>query len=499
MRDYRAKNKRAVAFVRGRKKTAYGRFFRRVDRVAGGLAALGVKKGDVVMIATPTIQQGVTAFYAVSRLGAIASMIHPLMERGEFDEAVREQRPKVVFLSDINYKKLGKGLKDVKKVLCPFLMDVFVGLPGNAGFTPCESDGSEPAVYMRSGGTSGVAKTVVLSAAAVNALPDNLFRTLLNNDFGEKDRMLVALPMFHGFGLLVGIHAAMSTSMAPVLVPVFNVRKVIKAIAVNGVTTMIAVPRMIAKLLSSREFAGENVVGLRNVYVGGDTVDAELENAFDRRMKEAGAKCFMSPGYGLTETGSVSVLSPVKVGGAAVGKPLDGMECRIVDEDCREVPFGDVGELWLAGNQLMLGYLDDPEGTAEAFAEADGKKWVRTGDYFRYLPDGTLFFMGRKKRLIKISGMNVYPVEIERVASELPYVTACAAAEVRDNDKPYIALFVEGDLTEEQKKEIKKHIVYKLSRWHEPKFVICMKELPRTNVGKTDYKRLNDGLEIGAE
>ena len=499
MRDYRAKNKRTVAFVRGRKKTAYGRFFRRVDRVAGGLAALGVKKGDVVMIATPTIQQGVTAFYAVSRLGAIASMIHPLMERGEFDEAVREQRPKVVFLSDINYKKLGKGLKDVKKVLCPFLMDVFVGLPGNAGFTPCESDGSEPAVYMRSGGTSGVAKTVVLSAAAVNALPDNLFRTLLNNDFGEKDRMLVALPMFHGFGLLVGIHAAMSTSMAPVLVPVFNVRKVIKAIAANGVTTMIAVPRMIAKLLSSREFAGENVVGLRNVYVGGDTVDAELENAFDRRMKEAGAKCFMSPGYGLTETGSVSVLSPVKVGGAAVGKPLDGMECRIVDEDCREVPFGDVGELWLAGNQLMLGYLDDPEGTAEAFAEADGKKWVRTGDYFRYLPDGTLFFMGRKKRLIKISGMNVYPVEIERVASELPYVTACAAAEVRDNDKPYIALFVEGDLTEEQKKEIKKHIVYKLSRWHEPKFIICMKELPRTNVGKTDYKRLNDGLEIGAE
>lgn len=499
MRDYRAKNKRTVAFVRGRKKTAYGRFFRRVDRVAGGLAALGVKKGDVVMIATPTIQQGVTAFYAVSRLGAIASMIHPLMERGEFDEAVREQRPKVVFLSDINYKKLGKGLKDVKKVLCPFLMDVFVGLPGNAGFTPCESDGSEPAVYMRSGGTSGVAKTVVLSAAAVNALPDNLFRTLLNNDFGEKDRMLVALPMFHGFGLLVGIHAAMSTSMAPVLVPVFNVRKVIKAVAANGVTTMIAVPRMIAKLLSSREFAGENVVGLRNVYVGGDTVDAELENAFDRRMKEAGAKCFMSPGYGLTETGSVSVLSPVKVGGAAVGKPLDGMECRIVDEDCREVPFGDVGELWLAGNQLMLGYLDDPEGTAEAFAEADGKKWVRTGDYFRYLPDGTLFFMGRKKRLIKISGMNVYPVEIERVASELPYVTACAAAEVRDNDKPYIALFVEGDLTEEQKKEIKKRIVYKLSRWHEPKFVICMKELPRTNVGKTDYKRLNDGLEIGAE
>ena len=105
MRDYRAKNKRTVAFVRGRKKTAYGRFFRRVDRVAGGLAALGVKKGDVVMIATPTIQQGVTAFYAVSRLGAIASMIHPLMERGEFDEAVMVSRGKGP-LSAVNVKTL---------------------------------------------------------------------------------------------------------------------------------------------------------------------------------------------------------------------------------------------------------------------------------------------------------------------------------------------------------------------------------------------------------
>lgn len=500
MRHYRAKDGKTTAFVRGRKKTAYGRFFRRVDRVAGGLAALGVGRGDVVMIATPTIEQGITAFYAVSRIGAIASMIHPLMERGEFDDAVREQKPKVVFLSDINYKKLGKGLEGVKKVLCPFLLDIFVGLPrGRREFVPYEGDGSGPAVYMRSGGTSGRAKTVVLSAAAVNALPDNLFRTLVNNSFGEKDRMLVALPMFHGFGLLVGLHASMSTSMAPVLLPVFNVRSAVRAIAANRVTTMIAVPRMVSKLLSSREFSGDNVKSLRNVYVGGDTVDAELEKAFDERMREAGAACFMSPGYGLTETGSVSVLSPVKVGGAAVGKPLDGMECRIVDEECRDVPFGEVGELLLAGNQLMLGYLDDKEGTAEAFYEDGGKKWVRTGDYFKFLPDGTLFFMGRKKRLIKISGMNVYPVEIERVASELPFVGECAAAEVRDNDKPYIALFVEGDLTEEQKKEIKRHVVYKLSRWHEPKFVICMRELPRTNVGKTDYKRLHDGFEIGAE
>ena len=496
MRGYRAKEKRTVAFIRGRKKTGFGKFFARVDRVAGGLAALGVGRGDVVMIATPTIEQGIVAFYAVSRLGAIASMIHPLMERGEFDGAVREQRPKVVFLSDINHKRLGKGLTGVKKVLCPFLLDIFIGLPRPAKFVPYDGDGSEPAVYMRSGGTSGVPKTVVLSSAAINALPDNLFLTLTGDAFGEDDRMLAALPMFHGFGLLVGLHAAMSTSMPPVLLPVFGAKKATRAIARNRITTVIAVPRMISKLLSLKEFSGENVSCLRHVYVGGDTVDAALERAFDERMAEAGAHCAMSPGYGLTETGSGCVLSPVKIGGAAVGKPLLNMRCRIADEEGADVPAGETGELLLTGNQLMMGYLGDDEATRATFlTDEAGVKWLKTGDFFRMREDGVLFFMGRKKRLIKISGMNVYPVEIERVAHEMPGVGECAAAEVRENDKPYIALFVEGDLDEDQKKELRRRIVDKLSRWHEPKFIICMEHLPRTSVGKTDYERLRNGFE----
>lgn len=495
MRAYRAKNESGTAMIRGGRKMSFGRLFREIERVAGGLKALGVGRGDVVMLALPTMEQGIVAFYAVSRLGAVASMIHPLMAGGEFLRAVAEQRPKAVFLSDINFNRLGKGLKGVRRVVCPYGVYGYLGLPRPAAFEPYSGDGSEPAVYMRSGGTSGDAKTVVLSAAAVNALTGNLLATLAEENFGEKDRMLVALPMFHGFGLFVGLHTVICIAAPPVLMPVFRAEKAVRAIARHKVTLMIAVPGMINKLLAEPEFRGENVRSLAHVYVGGDTVDAELEDRFDARMREAGTDCVLSPGYGLTETGSVCVLSPRKAGGAVLGKPLVNMRCRIVGEDGRDVPQGETGELLLTGNQLMTGYLGDGAATAAAFTEEGGVKWLKTGDMFRALPDGSLYFMGRKKRLIKISGVNVFPAEIERAAVRLPFVGQCAAIEVRENNKPFIALFVAGKLSDEQKKILKRHIVNELSKWHEPKYIVCVDALPRTQVGKTDYVRLSDEFE----
>ena len=216
MLAYRPKKDGWTAFVRGSRHMTFGRLRREVERVAGGLAAMGVKRGDVVMLALPTMEQGIVAFYAVSRLGAVASMIHPLMARGEFERAVAEQRPKVVFLSDINFKRLGKGLSGVKRVVCPFLAYGYLGLPRAVPFEPYSGDGSEPAVYMRSGGTSGDAKTVVLSASAVNALTGNLLATLEKEGYGEKDRMLTALPMFHGFGLFVGLHTVICIAVIAV-------------------------------------------------------------------------------------------------------------------------------------------------------------------------------------------------------------------------------------------------------------------------------------------
>ena len=154
---------------------------------------------------------------------------------------------------------------------------------------------------------------------------------------------------------------------------------------------------MVNKLLAEPGFCGENVRSLHRVYVGGDTVDAELENRFDARMREAGTDCVLSPGYGLTETGSVCVLSPEKAGGAVLGKPLVNMRCRIVDEEGKDVPAGETGELLLAGNQLMTGYLDDEAATRAAFVEEDGRALAEDGGYVPCSSRRFAVFHGQEK------------------------------------------------------------------------------------------------------
>ncbi|MCM1306789.1 MAG: acyl--CoA ligase [Bacteroides sp.] len=491
MKTYHAKRD-TLAVARGKSKMNFSRFFKEVDRVAGGLYALGIRRGDVVMLALPNIMQSVVAVYAASRIGAVASMIHPLLSADEFGEAVKKQKPKAVFLSDINYGKFSKRSGNAKRIFCSYVVYGYVGLPRPVRFEPFCGDGEEPMFYMQSGGTSGIPKTVVLSSRACNAMAGNLLN-YLDDKFDEKKRMLVALPMFHGFGLCVGVHASMCSNMSVVLVPRFDAKKVTRAIAKNKVTTMLAVPRMISKLLDYDRFCGEDIASLEDVYVGGDAVSGDLVDRFAERMKECGGHGVLSPGYGLSET--VTVCTLTKIGDyrqGSVGTPILGVHARIVDENLCEVPTGETGELLIGGEQIMSGYLDDGEATKQAIVSLDGVNWVRTGDLFKADEEGRLYYLGRKKRLIKISGINVFPYEIERVARELSFIDECAAIEYRVNGKPFIRLIVEGELSDAQKREAIGHIARRMSHWNVPSSVVCLSELPRTKMSKIDILKLQE-------
>ena len=481
-----------LAVARGNGKMNFPRFFKEIDRVAGSLYALGVRAGDVVIIALPNIIQSVVATYAVSRIGAIASMIHPLLSADEFEAAVKKQKPKVVFLSDINYRAFSGRSGSAKRIFCSYVSYSYVGLPHPVSFTPFKGDGEEPVFYMQSGGTSGVPKTIVLSSRASNAMAGNLLN-YLGDKFNENNRMLVVLPMFHGFGLCVGVHASLSANMAVVLMPRFDVNKTVKTISKHKITTMLAVPRMVSKLLDCDKFSGSNVASLEDVYVGGDAVSGELVARFAQRMKESGAKGVLSPGYGLSET--VTVCTLTKIGDyreGSVGTPILNVRARVTDENLNEVPVGEVGELLISGEQILSEYLDDKEATAQAILNLDGDNWVRTGDLFKADADGRLYYMGRKKRLIKISGINVFPSEIERVARELEFIGECAVVEYRQNGKPFIRLIVEGTLTEGQKREAVKYISKRMSHWNVPSSVVCLNELPRTRMSKVDILKLQE-------
>lgn len=490
MRTYRDKTD-TTAVIYGSHKIGFGAFFREIDRVAAGLYKLGVRRGDTVILALPNIPQSVMATYALSRLGAIASMVHPKLSADEFAAVVESQKPKAVFLSDVNLRVFYKRKGNAKCVLCHFGLYDYLGLPHAKYFEEYEGDGEDTMFYMQSGGTSGYPKTIALSSRAVNAMAGNLLH-FLDDKFNENDAMFAGLPMFHGFGLCVGMHASLCTNMPIVLVPVFNAKKVVKIIEKQRITTMVAVPRMISKLLLQDGFANEKVRSIKNVFVGGDFVGEDLIRAFDERMKESGGEGKLYPGYGLSETCGVCVVSKERRAENSVGKPIDGLKIKIVDECMRECAFGETGELLVCGEQVMSGYLDDESATNDAFCIIDGEKWLKTGDLFRADEDGNLFFMGRKKRLIKISGINVFPTEIERVAKELPYVNECVCIEYYEHKKPYIKLVVEGELTTDEKKKIIAHIAKRMSHWNVPREVECQAVFPRTKIGKINLLEMTN-------
>ena len=301
MRAYRNKDVTATAIIRGSHKMSYGRFFKEIDKVAGGLFKAGVRKGDVVMLALPNIEQSIIAAYACSRIGAIASMIHPKLSSDEFESAVKKLQPKIVFLSDVNMGAYFSRCHGAKRVICHFCIYDYIGLPRSKYFEAYDGDGEEIMFYMQSGGTSGEPKTVAISSRCANAMANNLLAHL-GDKFDSHNAMLVVLPMFHGFGLCVGMHAAICTDMHVVLQPIFNAKKTARIIKKQKITTILAVPRMVQKLLACDEFNGKGISSIEDVFVGGDTVDKELVRKFDERMKECGGKGTLSPGYGLTET-----------------------------------------------------------------------------------------------------------------------------------------------------------------------------------------------------
>ena len=489
MRDFHKKDGDGLAVVRGNRKMKYEEFFCEIDRVAAGLYKLGVRKGDVVMIALPNIIQSVVAVYAVAKLGAIASMVHPKLSAAQFAKSVKKQLPKVVFLSEVNLGEYKSECKGAKVVFCSMLRYSYTGLPKGTSFEEYTGDGNDTMFYMHSGGTSGEPKDVVISHRAANAMAGNLLMSL-GDKYYKDNAMLVVLPMFHGFGICVGVHAAACTNMALILEPVFKPKKIVDSIAKNRVTTVVAVPRMIQLLLQEKSFSGNNIATLKDVFVGGDSVGPELVKDFDERMKEAGANATLSPGYGLTETVSVCALTLDGYREGSLGFAIQGVDTMIVDDVLNQLPVGEAGELILSTPQMMTEYLGDEEATLHTIVIVNGKKWLRTGDLFRMDQEGHLFFLGRKKRLIKISGMNVFPNEIERVAQELGLVKDCVAIECRKDGKSYIKLLVEENLTLDEQSKIKSYIDKRLSHWSVPRIIERVEAFPRTAVGKVDIAKL---------
>ena len=500
------------------------KFMNDVESVAGYLDSKGIGKGDVITVFMPNIVQCFAAFYAINRIGAIANIVHPLTPADAFEEIIKKTHSKAIFVfdmimepyvdilrrlnrlvivcsaSDYAPKITRPALKVVEKVKvkskAPSSNTARYHTISNLSYRApkIEGNGDDVAVYLHGGGTTGKSKTIQLTNANLNALAYKL--SFLDEPHAPGEEFsLIVLPLFHAFGLGVALHFSMCAGFTCIGMPTFSADKANKYIKKYNVTYIVGVPAMYKKMYEASNFDGEHLKRLRLLWAGGDIVSDTFMHAFNSKLAKWGAKGRLYRGYGLTEVSSVCTAN---VRGAnkenSIGKPLDGLEIEIWDEKKKKLPPNTIGEIAITGSTVMKGYFgSDDDGV---YVDKKGKRWVLSGDLGYVDEEGYFFFTGRKKRMIIISGYNVYPNDIEQEVLKLDYINEACAVQGYIDSKPVIKLFVSltqpTNHPEETCKYIKEYCDSKLEKFSRPTTVTILDALPKTKMAKIDFMKLTD-------
>lgn len=526
---------KAVAYEFQGKKTSYEKFARKIEAAARAFVKAGVRKGDRVVICMPNTPQSVDSFYALNRIGAVPVMIHPLSAVGEIAFYIKSAESKAILVLDLFYEKVKEALcrtdfpvrvitakvKDElsvpMSVLYPLTTKKKPPKPPKDGsvisykdflkagrkeklpeaFPSCDDTG----VILFSGGTTGTPKGVLLSNFNINAMS---VQTAAFSGFSmEGMRMLSVLPIFHGFGLGVGIHTPLIYGATCILVPTFSVKTYAKLIKSRKPNVVPGVPTLFEALLRTKGLEGYDLSDLRGVFCGGDPLSVGLKKKVDAFLKEHNAKVQIREGYGATECVAPSCLTPrdfYREG--SIGIPYPDTFYTIADPRTNEeLPPGTEGEICISGPTVMQGYMHNPEETANALRmHRDGRVWLHTGDMGEMDEDGFVYFRQRLKRLIVVSGYNVYPSQVENVIDAHPDVLCSCAVGVPDpykmhRVKVYVVLKPGAEPSGKIREELLERCRKNIARFALPRDIEFLKELPRTRLGKVDYRRLEEAAK----
>ena len=348
---------------------------------------------------------------------------------------------------------------------------------------------------MHSGGTNGTPNIFCVSINALNTLFDILLTMYTKiHPVGENEYSLVALPIFHAYGLGVSIHTCLCNHYNLILMPKFNPRKINKNIRAYNVTFMAGVPVMFKKMMEERNFEGKHLRKLKDLWCGGDVVSELLVYQFNAILKKYKSNGRLMRGYGLTEVCSVcAVNTTADYCRNSCGKAIPNTDIQIWGGKNTETPLkaNQIGEIVVSSPSIMTCYED-----GSGIVEKDGKKWIRTGDLGYLDEENFLFVVERIKRTIKISAINIFPSEIENVAVENEAVKDACAVPYYYNYKTYIRLFItlKNSACEPAKiaNQVKKSIKAKLIKYATPRDVIVIDQMPLTQMGKIDFKKLEN-------
>lgn len=517
------------------KDTSYKVMLEQVNRVGKALSAMGIKEGDVVTVCLPNVPQAVMLLYAINSIGAVASMIHPLSAVGEIAFYLKEAKSKTIITLDQFYAKIAEvqktadlehiiicrvsdALTPIKSVAYKLLKErkfpkfkednvtlrwnTFLKVADNCTKDPrVEKKAADVAVILFSGGTTGTSKGIQLSNLNFNALALQT-GTMANVEITGKT-MLAAMPVFHGFGLGVCIHTVQFYGGRSYLVPQVSVKGYSKLLKTARPNLIAGVPTLYEGITRNQEMEGVDLSCLIGVFSGGDSLSVELKKKLDNFLHEHHAKINVREGYGTTECVTASCLTPYnKEKEGSIGLPFPDTYYKIFKPGTQEeLPYGEEGEICLSGPSVMMGYIGHPEENAQTLQKhADGRIWLHTGDVGTMDDEGFIFFKQRIKRMIVVSGYNVYPSQIENIIDSLDEVHMSCCIGVPDSYKMHkVKAFVVLTPGHQPSEEIKEKILAackkNVAKWAIPYEIEFREELPKTLVGKIAYRVLEEEEE----
>ncbi len=510
------------------KAVTYEKFLEEIDACAKALYAQGIKKGDSVTICLPNVPQAVIMFYAINKIGAVASMVHPLSAENEILFYLNESKSRLAItlsqfyekfeslkgktqLEKVVVTKIGEALPPVKSFAYKFIghepkvvNDPWVLSWGNflkSGETitndvTFNGKGENDAVILFSGGTTGTSKGILLTNLNFNALA---MQTIAAADcFTAGDIMISVMPVFHGFGLGVGIHTMLSAGGKCVLVPRVNVAEFPGLFKKYKPNYMAGVPTLFEAMMRNEEMQKADLSSLKGLFSGGDSLSIELKKKVDTFLKERGATIQVREGYGTTECVTASCLTPINYyREGSIGIPFPDTYYKIVIPNTNEeATVKEMGEICISGPTLMKEYINNPKETSQTLrVHDDGKTYLHTGDLGYMDEDGFIYFVQRLKRMIITNGYNVYPSQIENVIDAHEAVMFSTVIGVKDEVrmqkvKAFIVLKEGFSLTDEVKDSIKAHCEKNIAKYALPREYEYRDSLPKTLVGKIAYREL---------
>ena len=521
-----------VAFDFMGKPTTYSQLVTKIEQCAKALKTIGIREGDKVTIAMPNCPQAICLFYAINLVGGIANMIHPLSAEKEIEFYLNESESVTAITLDQFYHKFERIRQNTKvvNIIIARIRDE-LSKPIKVGYMLTEGrkiekipedapvitwpeflklskccfynykakrNPDDPAVILYSGGTTGTTKGIVLTNLNFNALSQQVIAA--NPMFRPGDKMLAAMPIFHGFGLGVCIHTMLTQGGRCILVPRFTPKSYAKDLVKHRCNFIAGVPTLYEALLRLPTMDGVDLSCLKGVFSGGDSLSIELKKKFDKFLYDHKATIQVREGYGTTETVTACCLTPshmYKEG--SIGLPFSDTYIKIVKPGTEEeLPYGEEGEILLAGPTVMKEYMHHPQETAQTLrTHEDGLTWVYTGDLGTMDEQGFAYFKGRAKRMIVTSGYNVYPAQIENILDAHELVQMSCVIGVPDSYKmqkvkAFVKLVPGTPADDSTKEAILAHCRKHVAKYAMPYDIEFKDEMPKTLVGKVAYRVLEE-------